>query len=221
MDRMIKGVEGLLKGDDAWKENANSHLSTGEIVLQNEGLKKEIGSLFFRSEDLAKQVSTLERRLKMYEAGYDQCDSNKNNNNSNCENNGPNSTKQKDYEFINNNKETHNSETHANKFVIEELEKEIKELKGDKSKLEQKVERMAENLKRLRYKDLMDNSKLNQTNDDLRREILAMEAKEGTGNNQVSQAVSELKRANRDLLIEVKDLKERLKSKDYESSNKK
>lgn len=91
-------------------------------------------------------------------------------NNSQPESNSPNGhpTKTPDY---------------AQQIMVEQLESEIKALNQDKTELKSKVDRMSENLRKIRYNDVIEKNRLNDTNSNLQQEISRLEQNEMSRSN--------------------------------------
>ena len=70
MDKIVRGLEGLLQGEDKWRDVVPDDLTIGEVILMNDGLRKEIHSLFHRSDELLREQDILNRRIRMFEDDY-------------------------------------------------------------------------------------------------------------------------------------------------------
>jgi predicted RNase H-like nuclease (RuvC/YqgF family) len=91
-------------------------------------------------------------------------------NNSQAEHNSPNGHHNKTPDY-------------AQQILLEQLESEIKALNQDKTELKSKVERMSENLRKIRYNDVTEKNRLNETNENLKEEIERLQDNETSRSN--------------------------------------
>ena len=92
MDKLLKSAESLLNNQDNWQQDIYKGVTTVELVLKVESYKKDISSLYFRSEELAKERDHFKRLLNNTDFDKKMTSPIKikpNRNNSQAENNSP------------------------------------------------------------------------------------------------------------------------------------